>query len=156
MITTAQPQSQPAPTLVIEVTAKITAAQRVDLIALFDGFGDREKKQYAALNLSEWGMDAEWERPLAFIWPDEDVMPLTLVPGARTGVGGDVPDVEARLEARNGQGVWGREAEWSVDDFATLRTHVGWLDEWHTKREMGSLSREDAARLPGPDDVPLF
>lgn len=142
--------------LTVEVSATVRVRQKVDVVALFTGMAEHDRKRYRTLDLAELGMSREWERPAAFLWPEEDdLVPLSLVSGAQTPVWGDIDMTEVRLQQRGGNSVHGREAEWTEGDFETLTAQVPWLRDFHaslTKR----LTPEELARIPGPDDVPLF
>ena len=142
--------------LTVQVTATIKVRQNVDLVALFATMDERDRQRYRNLDIADLGMESEWERPLAFVWPEEaDVVPLTLAPGARSPVWGDIDDATVRVEQRDGEAVYGREAQWSRADFDALIARVPWLRSFHESLSR-TLSTEDLARIPGPDDVPMF
>ena len=142
--------------LTVEVTATVKVRQSVDIVALFQNMDERNQKWYRDLNIDELGMEAEWQRPLAFLWPeDDDMVPLHMVRGASTHPRGDIDDAAVRLSARGTTSVYGRDAEWTESDFETLTAQVPWLRHFHEKLNQ-PISEHDLARLPGPDDVPLF
>lgn len=145
-----------AAALHLEVSVHVVARQRVNLVEFFQAMDPREQDRYKALDIHHLGMEADWEWPLAYLWPDEhDVVPLSLVPRAQSHVSGDISDAALRLSARGGEMVFGRDAEWTEDDFETLKSHVPWLAAFHDTLTT-PLTAEERARIPGPDDVPLF
>lgn len=153
-----QTGKQPSPTsprLIVEIKATVTARQQFDLVEFYASLNDRAQEQYKRLNIGSLGFEHEWERPIAFLWPDDtDMVPVTLAIGADAPVWGDV-DAEIRTRARSGKLAYGHsETDWVEDDFIALAAEVPWLRFFHTIRETGSC--EDEARLPGPNDVPMF
>lgn len=150
-------QSDAAPVdqaLTVEVTATFGVTETVDLCALFASMSQRERLRYFDLDLTEVGFDAEWERPMAYLWPDEDdLLPHTMIPGSGSPLRGHVEDSDMRVIKRHDKTHYGPESRWSEDDYLTLADHVPWLKQ-HILGE--TMSEHDRARMPGPNDVPLF
>jgi hypothetical protein len=141
-------------TLTVEVTASYGVEQNVDLCALFAGMDLAARQRYFDLDVSEVGFEAEWERPLAYVWPDEDdLIPYSMVPSSASHPRGMVDDADIRVIKRGDKSFYGPEARWTEADYTLLAEHVPWLQQ-HLNGQ--SLSEHDRARLPGPNDVPLF
>lgn len=138
--------------LSLEVTATIRVRQTVDLVAVFAGLHAVDQQHYQSLDLAEVGFEEEWERPLAFLWPeDDDVVPFNLSRSVNAPVWGDIQECEVRLRQRGETRHYGREAAWSEADFDMLVAQVPWMAAFHRP-----VSEDDLSHLPGPDDVPLF
>jgi hypothetical protein len=146
------------PALVIEVAYGYSCWRKFDLVKFLERVGNdpSEQQAYWTTDLTEWGYDQEWERPLAVLlaWDQPDVS---------FGLGGveclydDTIDIEVsdvRVKVRNHVEVphsADRNARrWTEADFRLL----GGLLPWLAPEE--PLSPEDLARLPGPLDSPLF
>lgn len=140
--------------LKVEVTASFGVEEALDPFVLFNAMGETEQHRYLHLDLSEVGFDAEWERPLAYLWPDDnDLVPVAMVPGTVSHPHGMVDDVEVRVTKRFDTYAVGAARHWTEDDYSALVENVAWLRA-HERRQQ--MSAEDRARLPGPGDVPLF
>lgn len=142
--------------LTLEVVATIKARQRVDIVGLFSAMDLRQQQRYRSINVSDLGFEHEWERPLAFLWPEErDLVPDMMVTGSHSPVEGDIEDARMSLIKRGPEYVTGKAREWTEADFETLTAQVPWVRHFHDK--LGTPdSQHDLDRLPGPNDVPLF
>lgn len=124
---TTMPTGSPPP-VTVEVTASVDVEETVDLVTLFAGMDERAQRHYLGLDLSEYGMSAEWERPLAYLWPDaEDLVPMSLITGANKPPFGDIQDSNVRVIKRNGERTSRDEREWTEDDYRDLSAQVHWL-----------------------------
>lgn len=142
--------------VMVEVVATVQMRQQIDLVTFFRSLPPAAQVRYRNLDISEAGMDAEWERPLAYLWPDEsDVVPLELVPGASTSTRGQITDAQIRVQSRAEGLVDGRQCEWTEEDFRALLAQVPWMSRVH-EAISGLISDEALARITGPDDIPLF
>lgn len=140
--------------LVVEVSAEIGVEETIPLADLFNAMSAQDRRQFFDLNLSEAGMDSEWERPLAYLWPDaDDLIPYTMVPGTVSHPRGVVEEADVRVSKRNGVRAVGHARGWTEDDYQVLAGHVAWLKRHAFEQEMNEHER---ARMPGPLDVPLF
>lgn len=149
-----QPRESADGLLRVEVTASFGVEETLDPMALFNAMTEREQERYFALDLAEVGMSVEWERPLAYLWPDDDdLVPYTMVPGQVSHPVGTVDDAEVCVRKRFDTYSVGATRHWTREDYDTLVANVAWL---RTHEQHASMSEEDRARLPGPDDVPLF
>lgn len=147
----------PTVALSLEVSATVQVTQTVDVVKTFTTLSDTEKQRYLSMDYTELGFEAEWERPMAFLWPDEhDVIPISMCPGDGFA-NGDINDASMRLNKRNGTRVWGGEAHWTEADFDLLVAHVPWMKSHYDRiAALTTMTAEDRERLPGPDDVPMF
>lgn len=149
-----QPRESTDGLLRVEVTATFGVEETLNPFDLFTAMTEREQKRYFALDLTEVGMSVEWERPLAYLWPDDDdLVPYTMVPGSVSHPSGMVDDAEVRVVKRHGTYCVGAARDWTEDDYRTLVESVPWLAR-HDREQ--TMNEHDRARLPGPDDVPLF
>lgn len=147
----------PVVALSIEVSATVQVTQTVDLVKTFTGLSETAKQRYLSMDYTEVGFEAEWERPMAFLWPDEhDLVPISMCPGDGFA-NGDVNDASMRLSSRNGTRLWGKDAQWTEADFNLLVSHVPWMQSHYERlAALTAMTAEDRDRVPGPDDVPLF
>lgn len=149
-----QPRESTDGLLRVEVTATFGVEETLNPFALFTAMTDREQERYFALDLTEVGMSVEWERPLAYLWPDDDdLVPHTMVPGSVSHPSGMVDNADVRVVKRFDTYCVGAARDWTDDDYRTLVENVPWLAR-HAREQ--TMSEHDRARLPGPDDVPLF
>lgn len=145
------------PTLTVEVTATVKSRQKVDVVALFANLSERDQQRYRTMDIAELGMEHEWERPLAYLWPDDDVLPMNMIPGhGGRGLWSDIDESDIRVTARGEVTVFGRENRWTEDDFNLLKEEVGWLRTFHAVKDNPDATPEDLSRIPGPADVPIF
>lgn len=149
-----QPRESTDGLLRVEVTASFGVEETLNPLALFNAMTEREQRRYFALDLTEVGMSVEWERPMSYLWPDDDdLVPYTMVPGHVSHPGGMVDHAEVCVRKRFDTHSVGQARHWTREDYDTLVAHVPWLRAHEQRMQM---SDEDRARLPGPDDVPLF
>lgn len=142
--------------LTVEVVATIKARQRVNIVALFTGLSPHEQARYRNLVVTDLGFEHEWERPLAFLWPEErDLVPTQMVAGSHSPVDGDIEDAHLSLVKRGNVVTTGKDREWTEADFETLTAQVPWLRNFHEKLNTPT-SQYDLDRIPGPDDIPMF
>lgn len=122
----------------VDFDFSVRISTTIDLIAFYAEMPESQRAEYWNHDIAEWGYDAEWERPIAYAmaWVDD---------------GGDVMEPMGRGVVRSFVDTdWSDGPRWSEEDFDALAAGVPWLD----RRER--LSPEDLARIPGPNDVPLF
>lgn len=151
------PTTPVAPAMVVEVTMTVKVAQTIDMVKTFTDLNEADQQRYVTMGIAELGFEFEYERPMAFLWPDEDdLIPFTMCPGDGFP-NGDISDSDMRLNTRAGERVWGKDARWTEADFDTLVAAVPWMNAHYTRlRALAAMSDDDVARLPGPDDVALF
>lgn len=138
--------------ITVEVTTEIRVRVTLDVVEFFAKLSEREQKDYAGIDIHELGMEAEWERPLAYLWPTEDrVEASAFAYRGREWI--DFDDGDIRVRSRGEHSFYGKDTRWTEDDFAALCAAVPWLAAVHV---VDGLSPEDAARVPGPNDPPMF
>lgn len=146
----------PATSLIVEVSATVKVRQSINMVDLFAQMNERDRERYRTFDPAEVGAEASWERPTAFLWPeDDDLIPFQMVSGAPGAVRGDIDDARIQLSKRGDEPVYGRDSDWSETDFETLIAKVPWLRTFHASLDQ-PVSAYDLARIPGPDDLPLF
>jgi hypothetical protein len=121
----------------VDFDVEIRVDTAVDLVRFFTELHESGRGDYWRLDIEQWGFDEEWERPVAYVmaWLDDDI---SVAEAAGKGVVRSWVDTD-----------W-RSVRWVEKQFDQLVAAVPWL------HRAEPLSDEELARIPGPNDVPLF
>ena len=130
--------SDPPPELTVRSRVDIRVNHTTDLVTFYRELGKNPHAQQEYWEQDLEGAE-EWERPLSYLasWLDEGIWleEPSREGGIRTMVDWDWIDFDRG---------------WSKDRYSMLLAEVPWM----VPRE--SVPPEELARMPGPNDVPLF
>lgn len=144
--------------LIVRVEAEVRVEQLVDLPAYFQDLSEGERKSYRLFAQQNDEGYAEWELPVAYLTQGFYETLEVNLPFLSSDVADfehvDIDNVETYTAARKGSFVSSR---FTPEDFDLLRAQVHWLDTVHrVLNDEDEASEEDLARIPGPNDIPLF
>lgn len=119
----------------------------MDLAEHFSKLSTTFHRDYWEMNLADWGYNEEYERPLAWVmsWLDQDMENADI---GRAAPGGTNRPSEIEWDAVHTSDYH----PWTEKHFERLISLVPWMAP---KEEGEEPSREDLARIPGPNDVAL-
>ena len=153
------------PALEVEIEVSIKAEVKIDVVTYFNGLPASAQESYKTIEfddpeIANLDYSEEWERPMAFLFPQDVGGPISVLPSYGTGIMREwveEDDSSISVRARSGEHEYGRASEWTEADFETLRAGVPWLDAWHHEQgNHGAVDPADLARTPGPLDDPLL
>ena len=128
-------EPKPQPEIRVRIDAELRVEVQFDIIRYFKEFTPdaRRREWYWGMDLSEWGFDSEFERPIA--WLTREVSEAY----DPTGMGGypkghPIQDHTGgldfsgeRIEERNGVRAGHKDQYWTEADFEALIAAVPWL-----------------------------
>lgn len=138
------------PQLVIETQFTLRFSQHIDMVGYYAGLSERGQEYYASFVENEQNGYEPYETVVNFLFPKEDDgADVDGAPSYKEGVVDhhwvdDDGEYEAWVRYREGAPGrnYGRaETTFTAEDFAYLRSHAPWLDEFWTRREQSAIAQ---------------